>query len=164
MQGGHLTGAVGLEIELGSRALDELDVLAQGIREVTDEFVELGIVDPRELDARLELGDEAAAETAYRSALAEVGAVPAIRSRLARIEAITGDPVAARDLARAALVDAAEIDLRPADAAFYWFQLGAYEFAIGETEAADRIRAACADPDTLTGSTSEIGDQVVARL
>ncbi len=35
---------------------------------------------------------------------------------------------------------------------------------LGETEAADRIRAACADPDTLTGSTSEIGDQVVARL
>ena len=35
---------------------------------------------------------------------------------------------------------------------------------LGEIEAADRIRAACADPDTLTGSTSEIGDQVVARL
>ncbi|MGB1505264.1 MAG: 3-isopropylmalate dehydrogenase [Acidimicrobiales bacterium] len=35
---------------------------------------------------------------------------------------------------------------------------------LGETEAADRIRAACADPNTLTGSTSEIGDQVVARL
>jgi len=35
---------------------------------------------------------------------------------------------------------------------------------LGETEAADRIRAACADPSTLTGSTSEIGDQVVARL
>ncbi len=35
---------------------------------------------------------------------------------------------------------------------------------LGETEAADRIRAACAEPDTLTGSTSEIGDQVVARL
>ena len=35
---------------------------------------------------------------------------------------------------------------------------------LGETEAADRIRAACADPNTLTGSTSEIGDHVVARL
>ncbi len=35
---------------------------------------------------------------------------------------------------------------------------------LDETEAADRIRAACADPSTLTGSTSEIGDQVVARL
>ena len=35
---------------------------------------------------------------------------------------------------------------------------------LGETEAADRIRAACAQPDTLTGTTSEIGDQVVARL
>lgn len=35
---------------------------------------------------------------------------------------------------------------------------------LDETEAADRIRAACADPSTLTGSTSEIGDEVVARL
>jgi 3-isopropylmalate dehydrogenase len=35
---------------------------------------------------------------------------------------------------------------------------------LGETEAADRIRAACANPNTLTGSTSEIGDLVVARL
>jgi len=35
---------------------------------------------------------------------------------------------------------------------------------LGEIEAADRIRAACAAPDTLTGSTSEIGDAVVARL
>ncbi|MEM1335989.1 MAG: isocitrate/isopropylmalate family dehydrogenase, partial [Actinomycetota bacterium] len=35
---------------------------------------------------------------------------------------------------------------------------------LGETEAADRIRAACAEPDTLTGTTSEIGDAVVARL
>jgi 3-isopropylmalate dehydrogenase len=35
---------------------------------------------------------------------------------------------------------------------------------LGETEAADRIRVACADTDTLTGTTSEIGDAVVARL
>ena len=35
---------------------------------------------------------------------------------------------------------------------------------LGETEAADRIRAACADAESLTGTTSEIGDAVVARL
>jgi 3-isopropylmalate dehydrogenase len=35
---------------------------------------------------------------------------------------------------------------------------------LGETSAADAIRAACADSTTLTGSTSEIGDLVVARL
>ncbi len=35
---------------------------------------------------------------------------------------------------------------------------------LGERAAADRIRAACADPDTLTGTTSEIGDAIVARL
>ena len=33
---------------------------------------------------------------------------------------------------------------------------------LGETDAADRIRAACADPGT--GSTSQIGDSIVARL
>ncbi len=35
---------------------------------------------------------------------------------------------------------------------------------LGETAAAERIRKACADPDSLTGSTSEIGDEIVARL
>ena len=35
---------------------------------------------------------------------------------------------------------------------------------LGEIEAADRIRAACSDPENLTGTTSEIGDAVVARL
>ena len=35
---------------------------------------------------------------------------------------------------------------------------------LGEPEAADRIRAACADPGSLTGSTSEIGDLIVDRL
>jgi len=35
---------------------------------------------------------------------------------------------------------------------------------LGETEAADRIRAACADPESLTGSTTEIGDLIAARV
>lgn len=35
---------------------------------------------------------------------------------------------------------------------------------LGETEAAAKIRAACAEPDSLTGSTGEIGDAVVQRL
>jgi 3-isopropylmalate dehydrogenase len=35
---------------------------------------------------------------------------------------------------------------------------------LGESDAADRIRAACADPESLTGSTTEIGDLIVARL
>jgi 3-isopropylmalate dehydrogenase len=35
---------------------------------------------------------------------------------------------------------------------------------LGETDAAARIRAACADPSTLTGSTTEVGDAIVARL
>jgi 3-isopropylmalate dehydrogenase len=35
---------------------------------------------------------------------------------------------------------------------------------LGEADAAARIRAACADASTLTGSTTEVGDAVVARL
>ena len=35
---------------------------------------------------------------------------------------------------------------------------------LGESETADRIRAACTEPETLTGTTSEIGDAIVARL
>ncbi len=35
---------------------------------------------------------------------------------------------------------------------------------LGETDAASRIQAACSDTELLTGSTSEIGDLVAARL
>ena len=35
---------------------------------------------------------------------------------------------------------------------------------LGEGDAADRVRKACAEATTLTGSTTEIGDQVAARL
>ena len=35
---------------------------------------------------------------------------------------------------------------------------------LGEDEAADRVRAACADPASLTGSTTDIGDAIAARL
>jgi 3-isopropylmalate dehydrogenase len=35
---------------------------------------------------------------------------------------------------------------------------------LGETEAGARIRAACADTESLVGSTTEVGDLVAARL
>ena len=35
---------------------------------------------------------------------------------------------------------------------------------LGEADAADRIRAACADPESLTGSTTEIGALVASRV
>jgi 3-isopropylmalate dehydrogenase len=35
---------------------------------------------------------------------------------------------------------------------------------LGEPDAAARIRKACADTTSLTGSTSEIGDAVASRL
>ncbi len=35
---------------------------------------------------------------------------------------------------------------------------------LGETEAADRIRAACADTESLVGSTDDVGDLIASRL
>src|SRR3546814_9204567 len=35
---------------------------------------------------------------------------------------------------------------------------------LGEADAADRVRKACADTNALTGSTTEVGDAVAARL
>ena len=35
---------------------------------------------------------------------------------------------------------------------------------LGEAAAAERIRKACADPESLTGSTAEIGDLIAGRL
>ena len=35
---------------------------------------------------------------------------------------------------------------------------------LGEAEAAQRIRSACAQPELLTGTTSDVGDAIVARL
>ncbi len=35
---------------------------------------------------------------------------------------------------------------------------------LGETDAGDRIRAACADTDSLVGSTTEVGDMLVERV
>jgi len=35
---------------------------------------------------------------------------------------------------------------------------------LGEHQAAERIRAACSNPETLKGSTKEIGDMIAARL
>jgi 3-isopropylmalate dehydrogenase len=35
---------------------------------------------------------------------------------------------------------------------------------LGEADAAARIRAACADPASISGSTTEIGDALAARV
>ena len=102
-------------------------------------------------DARLELGDYQGARTAYELAVAEVGEVPAMLSRMARLEATVGRLDNARHLARRALIDVAGYDLRHTDAAFYWFQLASYEFALGHhTAARDLLRSALdIDPGNL---------------
>ena len=100
-------------------------------------------------DARLELGDYSEAGAAYRRAAAEVGELAPVLSRLARHEAAVGRLTNARQLAERALIDAANHDLRRSDAAFYWFQLATYEFALGNIEQArDHLDAALGiDPE-----------------
>ncbi len=85
-------------------------------------------------DARLELGDYRGAGDAYRRAAADVGELAPVLSRLARLEAAVGSLTNAHRLAERALMDAANHDLRRADAAFYWFQLASYDFALGRID------------------------------
>lgn len=87
-------------------------------------------------DAQLELGHYQAAGDAYRRAAAEVGELAPVLSRLGRLEASIGSLSNAHRLAERALIDAANHDLRRADAAFYWFQLASYDFALGRVDAA----------------------------
>lgn len=89
-------------------------------------------------DAHLELGEYRSARTYYDQVAAVTGGVAPVVSRYARLEAITGSIDEAASLARQALVDAGDIDLRAPDAAFYWFQLASFEFATGDPGAARR--------------------------
>ena len=115
-------------------------------------------------DARIELGDYDGARVAYERAEAELGDIAPVLSRRARLEATVGRLENARHLARLALVDAADHDLRNADAAFYWLQLAAYEFALGDPEAAADLLDAALDIDPGNpGATELLGRVLAAR-
>lgn len=139
-------------------ALDLIDQALEDDPESISALLALG-------DARLELGDDREAASAYQAAaIALEGQPPAVLSRLARLESLRGNTPRALELSEAALIGAADIDLRLADAAFYWFQLAHYQFqtgAIDEAEASARS-ALIVDPTNL-GAT-ELLAKIVAAL
>lgn len=104
-------------------------------------------------DAHLELGDYGAARATYDRAAELTGGGAAILSRYARLDATVGSIDDARSFAQRALAEAGDIDLRNADAAFFWFQLASYDFATGDPAAAEaNLRAALLIDPTHPGS------------
>jgi tetratricopeptide (TPR) repeat protein len=94
-------------------------------------------------DAQLELGDYAAAEAAYADLAARYPGEPSIESRSAHLAALTGNLDGAVELARKALIAAGEKDFNTFTGAFYWFQLGNYQYQSGiYDEAATTLRSA----------------------
>ena len=86
-------------------------------------------------DAALELGDIQQAQSLYAQVGAMTPGEPAINSRIARVAYLQGDTERAVELATSALRSVSTLDLRPADAAFYWFQLANYQWRSGDTTA-----------------------------
>lgn len=107
-------------------------------------------------DSHLELGDYAAARAHYDRAAETVAGAAPVLSRFARLESLTGSLDEAHRLARAALVDAGEQDLRPTDAAFYWFQLGTFEFNRGEIDRAVEYTTTALTIDPTHGGSEEL--------
>ncbi len=87
-------------------------------------------------DAALELGDVQLAGALYSQVVALTPGEPAINSRLARLAYLQGDTDRAVELATGALRSVGTLDLRAADAAFYWFQLANYQWRSGDTSSA----------------------------
>ena len=116
-------------------------------------------------DVHVELGNYETADDSYTKAMSELGEQPpALMSRQARLDSIRGDSLRSVELARLALQGAGDIDLRPADAAFYWSQFGHYSFLTGDlNEAESAIRSALiVDPDNL-GSAELLAKVLAAR-
>lgn len=115
-------------------------------------------------DARMELGDYVAARGNYDEASRLVGGEPAVLSRFARLESIVGSPDRSIELARDALIGAGDIDLRRADAAFYWFQLATFEYRRGEYgDANQSVRNALTIDPANSGSRELLARILVAQ-
>lgn len=101
--------------------------------------------DPASIPARVSLGDAQFELGQYRAARATYGELAArlpgsgsVESRVARVAQLDGDASTAVDAARRALIAVGDLDQRPADAAFYWFQLANYELQAGRFDDASR--------------------------
>jgi predicted Zn-dependent protease len=96
-------------------------------------------------DARLERGDYAGAEEAYRRLAADVIS-PAVTARLARLAAVTGSLEQARDLANQALAAATtDGSLQATDRSWYHVLVGALAFQAGDLPEASHAYEAALD-------------------
>ncbi len=114
-------------------------------------------------DAQLELGRYLEAETSFRVASRELGQdPPALLSRYARLAAVYGDVDGARALADQALALSGDLDLPPADAAFYWTQAAHHHLRSGDLDEAATLlsSALIVDPDNL--GAAEMSARVLA--
>lgn len=89
-------------------------------------------------DAEFELGHYASARRVYGALERLVPGTSVTASRAARVATLEGRPADALAAARTALVKVGDLDQRPADAAFYWFQLATYELNAGRLRPAAR--------------------------
>lgn len=115
-------------------------------------------------DAHLELGNVAAARGHYSRAAELAGGAPAVLSREARLASIAGTLDEAHDLARRALVAAADEDLRHADAAFFWFQLATFSHQRGDAVAARELLNDALSIDPGHGPSTELLGKVLVAL
>lgn len=102
-------------------------------------------------DDEFELGNYAEAERALDALAAKLRGSSALAGRRAKLAAINGDSDAAVRYAAQALLGAADLDLRPSEAAFYRFQLGYFLYQAGDApRALEAVDAGLAiDPDHL---------------
>ncbi len=115
-------------------------------------------------DAHLELGDYDAAAEGYADLAEDLPGSPSILSRQARIAAVTGNADDAIELARQALIGAGGDDLDTYTAAFYWFQLGNYQYRSGRyDDAAGTLESALLVEPGHLGSIELLGKVLVAR-
>ncbi len=88
-------------------------------------------------DVHLDLGDYDAAFAAIDDLSDELPDNMATLARQARVAALTGRNEDAVELARRALLQAATIGLRPADAASAWFSLAYFQYQAGQVDEAE---------------------------
>lgn len=115
-------------------------------------------------DAHLELGQYDAAITLYSELAAELGGVPSMLSRQARVAGLTGELNQAVELARQALIGAGQEDLDTFTGAFYWFQFANYQYQAGRyDDAAATLRSALQVEPKHLGSIELLGKVLVAQ-
>ncbi len=115
-------------------------------------------------DVHLDLGDYDPAFAAIDDLTDELPDSMATLSRQARVAALTGHNEDAVEYARRALLQAANIGLRPADAASAWFSLAFFQYQAGQVdEAESSLRSGLTIDEGHLPSRELLGKVLVAQ-